>query len=62
MGRIASLVRQRIGLFVALGVVLALGRAVPAAAQNTSGAIAGTITDTQGGRAAGCDPDRHQLG
>ena len=49
MRRIASLVRHRIGLFVALLVVLALGRAVPVAAQNTSGAIAGTITDTQGG-------------
>jgi hypothetical protein len=49
MLRIASLVRQRLALCVALVVVLALGRAVPAAGQATTGAISGTITDTQGG-------------
>jgi len=49
MRRIASLFRQPIDLFVALVVVLALGRAVPEAAQATTGAISGTITDTQGG-------------
>jgi len=40
---------QRIARFGTLLVVLALVCAGPAAAQNTSGAIAGTITDTQGG-------------
>ena len=49
MRQIASLMHPRIGLLVALVVVLALGRVVPVAAQATTGAIAGTITDTQGG-------------
>jgi hypothetical protein len=49
MRRIASLACSGINLFVALIVVLALGRVAPAAAQNTSGVIDGTITDTQGG-------------
>src|SRR5438477_11630021 len=40
---------QRIARFGTLLLVLALVSAGPAAAQNTSGAIAGTITDTQGG-------------
>jgi len=39
----------RIARFGTLLVVLALVGAWPAAAQNTSGAISGTITDTQGG-------------
>jgi hypothetical protein len=49
MRQIASLMHPRIGLLVALVVVLALGRVVPVAAQATTGAISGTITDTQGG-------------
>jgi hypothetical protein len=49
MRRIASFVRPGIGLCAVLGVVLALLGVTPAAAQNTSGAIAGIITDTQGG-------------
>jgi len=40
---------QRLVRFGALLIVLALIGVRPAAAQNTSGAIAGTITDTQGG-------------
>ena len=40
---------QRIARFGTLLTILALVCAGPAAAQNTSGAIAGTITDTQGG-------------
>src|SRR5258705_10192838 len=40
---------QRIARFGTLLVLLALVCAGPVAAQNTSGAIAGTITDTQGG-------------
>ena len=40
---------QRIARFGTLLVILALVCAGPAAAQNTSGAITGTITDTQGG-------------
>lgn len=40
---------QRIARFGTLLVLLALVCAAPAAAQNTSGAITGTITDTQGG-------------
>ena len=40
---------QRIARFGTLLVLLAFVSAAPAAAQNTSGAIAGTITDTQGG-------------
>jgi hypothetical protein len=40
---------QRIARFGTLLVLLALVGAWPAAAQNTSGAISGTITDSQGG-------------
>ena len=40
---------QRIARFGTLLALLAFVCAAPAAAQNTSGAIAGTITDTQGG-------------
>ena len=40
---------QRIARFGTLLGILALIGAGPAAAQNTSGAIAGTITDTEGG-------------
>ena len=40
---------QRNARFGTLLVILALISAGPAAAQNTSGAISGTITDTQGG-------------
>ena len=39
----------RIARFGTLLVILALIVAAPAAAQNTSGAVSGTITDTQGG-------------
>ncbi len=49
MRRIASLVRPRIALFVAMMVVFALARVAPLSAQATSGAITGTISDTQGG-------------
>lgn len=40
---------QRIARFGTLLAILAFVCAGPAAAQNTSGAISGTITDTQGG-------------
>jgi hypothetical protein len=40
---------QRLVRFGVLLIVLALIGATPATAQNTSGAIAGTIADTQGG-------------
>ena len=51
----------RIARFGILVVILALVGAGTAAAQNTSGAIAGTITDTQGGVLPGGVNHRHQL-
>ena len=49
MRRITSLLGPQVAICAALIALLALASAPPAAAQATTGAIAGTITDTQGG-------------
>ena len=49
MRRIVSFGRSATGLCALLFITLAFIGVAPAGAQNTSGAIAGTITDTQGG-------------